>query len=142
MQKNNLKKSFEKTLRSFSKHIPLVLGIILLISIIKSLIPRDFYASVFRGDLFLDSFIGSAAGSISFGTPITSYIIGGELLSQGVGLIAVTAFIVSWVTVGLVQLPAESIALGKKFALLRNLISFIFSIIIAIITVFLMEVSG
>ena len=89
---------------------------------------------------FLDSFIGSLVGSISAGNPITSYIFGGEMLSQGVGLIAVTAFIVSWVTVGIIQLPAESAILGKRFALLRNLTAFVFSIIVAIITVLILGV--
>ena len=76
-------------------------------------------------------------GSISAGNPITSYIFGGELLDQGINLLAVTAFLVAWVTVGLVQLPAESFLLGKRFAILRNAISFIFSIFVAIITAFL-----
>jgi len=62
------------------------------------------------------------------------------MLSQGVGLIAVTAFIVSWVTVGIIQLPAESAILGKRFALLRNLTAFVFSIIVAIITVLILGV--
>ena len=84
---------------------------------------------------FFDSFIGSAIGSISAGTPITSYIFGGELLKQGVGLIAVTAFLVAWVTVGFVQLPAESMILGKRFAFIRNLTAFVLAIIAALITV-------
>ncbi len=57
------------------------------------------------------------------------------MLVYGVSLFAVTAFITSWVTVGLVQLPAEIAALGKKFALVRNVLSFITSIAIAILAV-------
>lgn len=62
------------------------------------------------------------------------------MLNQGVGLIAVTAFIVSWVTVGIIQLPAESVILGKKFAILRNISAFILSIIVAILTVLILGV--
>jgi hypothetical protein len=69
-----------------------------------------------------------------------SYIIGGELLKQGISLIAVTAFIVAWVTVGFIQLPAESMILGKKFAFVRNILSFIFAIIVALITVVILGV--
>ena len=32
-------------------------------------------------------------------------LLGGELLDKGVSLVAVTAFLVSWVTVGSIQLP-------------------------------------
>jgi len=84
--------------------------------------------------------LGSLVGSISAGNPITSYILGGEFLEQGVGLMAVTAFLVAWVTVGVIQLPAESIILGKKFAILRNLTSFIFAMIVAILTIIILEV--
>jgi uncharacterized membrane protein YraQ (UPF0718 family) len=52
---------------------------------------------------------------------------------------AVTAFIVSWVTVGIIQFPIEAKALGKRFTFLRNLSSFVFSIIIAFITVLILE---
>jgi hypothetical protein len=47
----------------------------------------------------------------------------------------VTAFLVAWVTVGIIQLPAEIMMLGKRFAITRNILSFIFSILVAIMTV-------
>ena len=83
----------------------------------------------------LDILCGAGFGSILAGNPINSYVIGGELLEHGVSLFAVTAFIIAWVTVGLVQLPAEMSALGKKFALIRNVLSFVLSIAISIFTV-------
>jgi len=39
------------------------------------------------------------------------------------------------VTVGVIQLPAEASILGKRFALTRNILSFIFAILVAIATV-------
>ena len=36
---------------------------------------------------------------------------------------------------GLVQLPAESMLLGKKFAIIRNITAFIFAMIVAVVTV-------
>jgi uncharacterized membrane protein YraQ (UPF0718 family) len=140
MEDSNLKKSAQKAIRGLWMAFPMILGTILLISLISAIIPKSFYVSVFSKNSFLDSFIGSSIGSISAGNPITSYIFGGEMLNQGVGLIAITAFLVSWVTVGLIQLPAESTILGKKFAILRNVTAFIFSVIVAILTVFLLGV--
>jgi len=49
-------------------------------------------------------------------------------------LAATTAFILAWVTVGIVQLPAESMILGKRFAILRNILSFISAILIGLLT--------
>jgi len=125
--------SSKKALKEIYSFIPLLIGIMLLVSLI-SLIPNSFYSFIFTGG-FLDLLTGGALGSILAGNPLTSYILGGELFKQGVSLVAVTAFLVAWVTVGIIQFPAEATTLGKKFALTRNILSFIFSIIVAIIVV-------
>ncbi len=129
-----MKQSITKAAKGLWNSFPMIFGTILLISLISAIIPKTFYTTIFNGRIFLDSLIGSTIGSISAGHPMTSYIFGGEMLSQGVSLLAVTAFLVSWVTVGLIQLPAESAILGKKFAILRNVTAFILSIVVAIIT--------
>ena len=133
-----MKQSIIKAGKGLWKAFPMILGTILLISLISTLIPKSFYTNVFSNNIISDSFIGSLVGSISAGNPITSYIFGGELLNQGISLLAVTAFLVAWVTVGIIQLPAESAILGKKFALLRNISAFILAIIVAIITVLIL----
>ena len=139
LKMNKLKESILKSAKSLLNVLPIIFGTILLFSLIIVILPKSFYVQIFRGT-FLDSLIGNLVGSVSAGNPITSYIIGGELLAQGVGLIAVTAFLVAWVTVGVIQLPAESMILGRKFALLRNLTSFIFAIVVAILTVLILDV--
>ena len=98
-------------------------------------IPKEFYAAVFSGNKFLDPLIGAVLGSVLGGNPITSYILGGELLKQGVSLLAVIAFLLTWVTVGVIQLPAESLMLGRKFAIIRNSVSFLTAIVMAVLVV-------
>jgi hypothetical protein len=114
MGEMNFKQSLKKAAKGLWMAFPMILGTILLVSLISAVVPKT--------------------------NPLTSYIFGGEMLIQGVGLVGVTAFLVCWVTVGLVQLPAESMILGRKFAILRNLTAFFLSIVVAIITVFLLEV--
>ena len=132
---SHLKESIVKAARGLGNSVPMLLGVILLISLVNTLIPFSFYKDVFTGNMITDPVLGTALGSILAGNPITSYILGGEFLEQGVSLLAVTAFLVAWVTVGIVQIPAESVMLGKRFALIRNINAFIFSIIIAVLTV-------
>ncbi len=134
-----MKKSIIKASISLAKVLPLILGTILLVSLLTTIVPESFYTKFFNKNIILDSFIGGIIGSISAGTPIISYILGGEMLKQGISLIAVTAFLVAWVTVGFIQLPAESITLGKKFAILRNLSAFALSIIVAFATVLILN---
>ena len=130
-----MKIAFGKTLNSFKQFLPIIIGILLLMGLVITIIPKEFYAAVFSGNKFLDPLIGALLGSISGGNPIASYILGGELLKQGVSLLAVTAFLLAWVTVGVIQLPAESLMLGKKFAVIRNGVSFLTAIIAAVLAV-------
>lgn len=55
-------------------------------------------------------------------------------------LLAVTAFIMAWTTVGVAMLPLEATFLGKRFAVLRNVINFVFAILIAVLTVATLKV--
>jgi hypothetical protein len=136
----NTKKSFNKTLNSFKQFFPIILGTLMLISLSIVVIPKSFYTNIFTGNKIIDPLFGAILGSIASGSPITSYVIGGELLKQGISLIAVTAFILTWVSVGLIQLPAESLMLGKKFAITRNIVSFATALAIAVLTVFTLSV--
>ena len=132
---NRLIDSVKKAFKSLLNSVPVLVGVILLVSLVSSIIPKSLYTSLFTGNIILDPFIGAIIGSILAGNPITSYILGGEFLLQGISMLAITSFLVSWVTVGLVQLPAESMLLGKKFAVTRNITAFFFAIIVAVLTV-------
>ena len=136
----HIRRSARKTAGNLIHTIPLVLGVLLLVSLGITLIPKDIYRNLFTGHPILDPILGAALGSISGGNPLTSYIIGGELLKEGISLISVAAFILSWVTVGIVQLPAEALTLGKKFALLRNCLSFLAAIIISVLLYFTLRI--
>jgi uncharacterized membrane protein YraQ (UPF0718 family) len=135
----SLVKAGIKAGKSFSTSLPMLLGIILLMGLFQTFITPAMIRAMFSGDMFRDTLVGALIGSISAGNPITSYIIGGELLDKGVSLFAVTAFIVAWTTVGVVQYPAEMDFLGKRFATLRNLVSFMLAILVAIITVLIVK---
>jgi uncharacterized membrane protein YraQ (UPF0718 family) len=76
------------------------------------------------------------------GNALVSYILGGKLLEQGVSLYAVTAFVLSWVTLGVVQLPLEAQMLGLRFTVARNLLALIFTMLTAILTVQTLGVLG
>jgi len=134
----NIKKSFLKSLNNLKRMLPILVGVLLLVNLVTHVID-NFYLNIFTGNLVKDSFVGALAGSFSFGMPITSYIIGGELLKKGISLIAITAFILTWSTVGLVMIPLEISFLGKRFAIARNILNFIFAIVIAILTVLILN---
>ena len=133
-KQTTLKMSFLKALKALKNFLPIIIGMLLLINLIN-LFANSYYSKLFTNNPILDPLIGALAGSLSFGIPITSYIVGGELLKEGISLIAITAFIMTWTTVGVAMLPLETKFLGKKFAIVRNILNFIFAIIISILVV-------
>jgi uncharacterized membrane protein YraQ (UPF0718 family) len=132
--------ALRRSAKQFTSLLPMLVGVVLLIGVFNAFVSRGLLSSIFSGEIVLDTLWGACFGSILAGNPINSYVIGGELLEHGTSLFAVTSLIVSWVTVGLVQLPAEIKALGRRFALVRIGASFVLSIVIAILTVLVLQV--
>ena len=131
--------ALSKSLRQLAGILPVLVGVVLLIGLLKTFISREALASVFSGRPITDALWGACFGSILAGNPINSYVIGATLQQAGVSLFAVTAVLVTWVTVGLVQLPAEMSALGARFAVSRNVTAFALSVPVAFLTVLLVR---
>ncbi|WP_024788291.1 MULTISPECIES: hypothetical protein [unclassified Lebetimonas] len=112
--------------------LPLFLAVIGLVGLFQVFVSKDLLASFFSGNPVTDTLSGTVAGAVAVGQAIVSYIIGGELLKEGVSMYAVSSFILAWVTLGIVQLPAEAEILSVKFTVYRNLLSFIFTIIVSV----------
>lgn len=123
-----------KTVQTVKMSLPIIIGVLMLVSVLNPLFQK-YYPEIFTGSYIVDPLIGAAAGSISFGIPIVSYITGGELLRGGVSLLAVTAFVLSWSSVGIIMLPLEISNLGRRFAILRNTLNFAASIAITILVI-------
>jgi uncharacterized membrane protein YraQ (UPF0718 family) len=136
--------SFRKCLQKSSLAIgamtPLLFGVIGLVGLFQVLVTPKMLASLFRGNRIADTLIGTLTGAVAAGNPIVSYLIGGELLGRGISLYAVCAFILSWVTLGFIQLPAEVEVFGGRFTLYRNILAFVFTMLIAVLTAFTLQV--
>jgi uncharacterized membrane protein YraQ (UPF0718 family) len=140
MNQKSLTTVFLKSLKGLLNTIPMMIGVILLIGLMKSFISFESFSKIFTQNRFIDTVIGAFLGSILAGNSINSYIIGNEMIISGVSLFAVTAFLISWVTVGFVQIPMERQLLGTQFTITRNILSIIFAILISLSTVWLLGV--
>jgi len=139
---NKIEDAFKRTLYPFLGIMPVLLGVLALTSLLTEVIPGETIAALLPKGSIVGPLIGAVTGSVAVGHPMTSYVIAGELKATGIGLATIAAFLVSWVTVGLVQLPAEIAALGKRFALVRGLLCFLSSIAVAYLTSWTMGALG
>jgi len=129
--KIKFKSAFKDTFKTLYMISPMLLAVIGLIGLFKTFITPEMLHTFFTGSLLHDMLMGVGLGGISVGQPFLSYIIGGELLNEGASFYGVTAFILAFVTLGVVQLPMEFSIFGFRFMLLRNLLSLLFAFLIS-----------
>jgi len=131
-----------KTGKSLWGILPVLLSVLLIAALVVQLIPSVMHSGLFGRSTWLDTLVAAVIGSISTAQPIVSYIFGGELVKAGVDMMAVTALVVTWVTVGIVPFPAEAASLGTRFAFWRTSWAFIAALLVSFLTVEMLHVIG
>jgi len=135
---NRFRRAGRRSVISFIKVLPIVIGVLGLASLLAAALPAGALARFLPMEGTFGPLLGAVVGGVAAGHPLTSYVLAGEFGSAGIGLATITAFIVSWVTVGLVHIPIESATLGMRFALWRNAISFASAVIIGYLAAIVM----
>ncbi len=106
--------------------LPLLLAVFALVGLFQEFLPPQMIESLLgQGNRAASLLIGGLVGAISIGPPLASYPIAGSLLANGAWPPAVAAFIMSWISVGVVTLPFEASIFSWRFALLRNALTLI-----------------
>ena len=134
------KTALKKSLMNFISMTPMLLGVIGLVGIMQTYVTSEMLSSLFGYSTSTDIFTGTFIGAISSGNPAVSYIISDGLLKEGVSYYAVTAFILAWVTLGIVQLPAEVSVFGLKFTFYKNLLTLLSTMMVAYLTIITLKV--
>jgi uncharacterized membrane protein YraQ (UPF0718 family) len=128
---NTFWKHLKKSGRGMFSMAPMIVAIVGLVGLFGGFVTQEMLASFFTGNPVTDTLLGTVAGMVAVGQAMISYILGGELLGQGVSFYAVAAFVLAWVTLGVVQLPAEIEVFGGRFVLVRNVLAVIATIAVA-----------
>ncbi len=111
-----------------------ILSIIFLIGLILTLLPPETIASfVGKQSLLISTIISAAAGAITLIPAFIAFPLVGTLMKGGVSIVPAVAFLTTLTMVGIVTIPLERQEFGMKFAFVRNGLSFIFAIAIALI---------
>ncbi|MCB2180949.1 MAG: permease [Desulfobulbaceae bacterium] len=129
----------KKTSLAFLAMIPMLVSIIGLVGLLQVTVSPERLSSVFSGNALTDTLVGTLSGAVAQGNPVVSYLLGGELLAQGISLYAVSAFILSWVTLGFIHLPVEAEVLGFRFTLYRNVSAFFITMLVAVLSSFTVQ---
>lgn len=111
-----------------------IVAIIFIIGLVLTLVPPESIKSVLGSSNTLLSTIAAAiAGSITLIPAFVAFPLVGSLVDVGASIVPAVAFLTTLTMVGVVTFPLEKKEFGLKFALTRNLLSFSFAIIIALV---------
>ena len=113
---------------------PLLLAIFALIGLFQEFVPPQMIHTWLGSENHLLSLLnGGLIGAVAIGPPVAAFPIAGSFIATGAWPPAAAAFIVSWVSVGVVTLPVEAHVFGWRFALWRNLITFLAALLIGLL---------
>lgn len=132
--KSKTKESLKIALKTFLRTLPNIIIIIIFIGFLLGFLPPNIISRVVGEQAgFLGILITAVLGSVLFVPALISFPLAASLLKGGASIMSVAAFITTLTMVGVVTLPLEIKEMGKKMTILRNVFSFVFAIIIALI---------
>jgi uncharacterized membrane protein YraQ (UPF0718 family) len=110
-----------------------ILAILFLIGLILTFIPPEAIKNYLgNSNLFLATIISAIAGSITLIPAFVAFPLVGSLVDAGASIVPAVAFLTTLTMVGIVTFPLEKQEFGTKFTVLRNSLSFVFAVIIAL----------
>lgn len=127
--KNAIKKSF-KMGKNMAKS--LILIILLIGLILAYLPPQQISLFVSKQDMYLATITSAIFGTITLIPAFIAFPLVGSLVDANVSIVPSVAFLTTLTMVGVVTYPLEKKTFGSKFAITRNVLSFIFAIVIAL----------
>ena len=127
-------KSLKMAGKSFFKILPMIFIIVIIIGLLLGFVPPS-QISRFIGEQsgIGGVFLIGVVGALMHIPALLSFPLAASLLVSGASVTAVAVFITTLTMIGTITLPLEIKELGMKMALLRNGLSFIIAIIIALI---------
>ena len=122
-------------LKRFLTILPAFLSMLILGSVVLFLIP-DTIISHYLGSSNIFTGVLSAAlfGSITLMPGFVAFPLCGILLKKGVLYMVLSAFTTTLMTVGVLTFPIEKAYFGTKVTILRNTLSFLIALIVAVMT--------
>jgi len=118
----------------FFNILPAFLNILIAVSVFLFLIPNETIVRYLgKGTGLGGILVASVVGSVALIPGFVSYPLAAILLQQGASYSVVAAFVTTLMMVGVITLPLEIKFFGKRVAFIRNALSFVGAIIIALL---------
>ena len=132
--RSKTKKALFMAYKRFIFISPSFLAMLIFVSIILFIFPQEkiiMYLSY--GNYTVNIILAALVGSITVMPGFVAFPLAGILKNSGISFTIIAAFTTTLMMVGTLTFPVEATYLGKKVALIRNAISFVIALIIALL---------
>jgi len=128
------KKALIKAIKSFENILPQFLSILIIISLTLSILDPEAITMLIGTSSGVIGILGAAIiGSITLIPGFVAFPLAAALLKNGAGYMQIAAFVSTLMMVGVVTLPMEIKYFGKKATIRRNILAFVFSLIVSLV---------
>jgi len=128
------KMALKKAWKAFENILPQFLSILIIIGIMLAVLsPETISKLVGQQSGWLGMVVAGTIGAITLIPGFVAFPLAAALLKGGAGFMQIAVFISTLMMVGIVTIPLEIKYFGKKAAILRNGLAFVFSFGIALI---------
>jgi len=135
VDRNKTIMAFKIATRMFLNILPAFLIMLVLVSFVLFLLPDEVISTYLGGDNKLASLLfASVVGSITIMPGFVAFPLCGILLEKGVLYMVLSAFTTTLMMVGVLSYPIEKQYFGAKVTIIRNIISFLIALAVAVIT--------
>jgi uncharacterized membrane protein YraQ (UPF0718 family) len=125
--------SMKKSRKMMGNMLGEIVAIIFLIGLILTIIPPESIKNVLgSSNTFISTIVSAVVGGITLIPAFVAFPLVGSLVDVGASIVPAVAFLTTLTMVGIVTFPLEKKEFGLKFALSRNVLSFMFAVIIAL----------
>ncbi|MEA5084134.1 MAG: permease [Lachnospiraceae bacterium] len=132
--KKKTKMALKKAWKAFENILPEFLVVILLVGFLLAILNPETISKIIGSESgWVGVILAAIIGSVTLIPGFVAFPTAAILLKNGAGYMQIAAFISTLMMVGIVTMPVEIKYFGKKISLMRNLLAFFFSFIVALI---------
>ena len=132
--KQKTKISLKKAWKSFENILPQFLVVILLVGILLAVLNTEVISKLIGSNSgWLGVMLAALVGAVTLIPGFVAFPTAAMLLQSGAGYMQIGAFVSTLMMVGIVTMPVEMKYFGKRLTILRNVMAFFFSFIVAYI---------
>lgn len=132
--KKKTKMALKKAWKAFENILPEFLVVILLVGFLLAILNPETISRIIGSESgWFGVILAAIIGSVTLIPGFVAFPTAALLLENGAGYMQIATFVSTLMMVGIITLPVEIKYFGKKISILRNILAFFFSFIVALI---------